>query len=185
MKGKRRASGRRWVACITLSALAAAVVLLLKLQSARLTGAAPVTLDGGAVASSSGIGHGHQNSGASSYLAKLGATPATINHHLPSSPLRAANRFMTPASVAATADADAAPPVNSMPQLHEMQNDFTPVSSGSGMPNPAIIVFCFNRPRYLNHSLHSLASLKGLEGFTLYIAQVMRGTGEQAWGEMG
>lgn len=40
------------------------------------------------------------------------------------------------------------------------------------MPNPAIILFCYNRVQYLNATLHSLAALPGLNRFHVYISQV-------------
>lgn len=43
------------------------------------------------------------------------------------------------------------------------------------MPNPAIIVFCYNRTDYLNQTLHSLMGLQGLSRYSLYISQVGAG----------
>lgn len=39
------------------------------------------------------------------------------------------------------------------------------------LPNPAILVFCYNRVDYLNKTLHSLASLRGIQHYTVYISQ--------------
>lgn len=41
-----------------------------------------------------------------------------------------------------------------------------------GLPNPAVLLFCYNRVGYLNQTLHSLASLQGLERHTVYVSQV-------------
>lgn len=40
------------------------------------------------------------------------------------------------------------------------------------MPDPALIVFCFNRSDYLNQTLHSLLGLRGLDRYTVYVSQV-------------
>ncbi|RMZ54421.1 hypothetical protein APUTEX25_001997, partial [Auxenochlorella protothecoides] len=45
--------------------------------------------------------------------------------------------------------------------------------------NPAIIVFCYDRPGYLNQTLTSLAALPELADFTLYISQDGNHTGVQ------
>ena len=46
------------------------------------------------------------------------------------------------------------------------------VARAGALPNPAIIVFCFNRTDYLNVTLHSLLGLQGLERYHVYVSQV-------------
>mmetsp|Transcript_11262 Transcript_11262/g.33832 ORF Transcript_11262/g.33832 Transcript_11262/m.33832 type:complete len:752 (-) Transcript_11262:379-2634(-) len=43
--------------------------------------------------------------------------------------------------------------------------------SAFSMPDPAIILFCYNRSDYLERTLKSLSSLEGLDQFALYISQ--------------
>lgn len=42
----------------------------------------------------------------------------------------------------------------------------------SKLASPAIIAFAYNRPKYLNQTLHSLANLTGLHDYTVYVSQV-------------
>lgn len=52
-----------------------------------------------------------------------------------------------------------------------------PLVLAGPLPDPAIILFCYNRPDYLDATLQSLASLPGLERFSIYISQDGNDTG--------
>ena len=57
------------------------------------------------------------------------------------------------------------------PGLHERDEPRGLLPPAAPMASPAVIVFCYNRPRYLEQTLASLASLEGLSRFAVYVSQ--------------
>ena len=55
---------------------------------------------------------------------------------------------------------------------------------GQSMPNPALIVFAFNRAHYLNQTLRSLLRLRGLQRYSVYVSQAGQADG-RAGGQGG
>ena len=78
--------------------------------------------------------------------------------------------------IVAAAGAGSAGGATTVAPLHDARG-LASAAEGSGqashraLPNPAIIIFCFNRTDYLNQTLHSLAGLEGLSRFAVYVSQ--------------
>ena len=48
-------------------------------------------------------------------------------------------------------------------------------AAAAGMPSPAIVVFCYNRPDYLRLTLGSLLNLTGIERYAVIVSQACGG----------